>query len=488
MKVKFVSKLNKMSEIIFLVLSKKSAIKNIGLNDKHIKEITKSIENKGFGFKLNEIIEINGIKDSKLKTVYICGLGNKTKDINALDFEKIGGRITELTKLKTKTSVIIDKEVNSNDNIMRLGYGSILGSYSFNKYKTKNFTNHKLSLIEIVSNNHKKLNNDFNRYTSISDGVFYARDLVNEPSNVLYPKAYAQRIQKLRQHGLKIEVLGESKMKTLKMHSLVGVGQGSQRESQLVIMHWNGNKAKKTKPICFVGKGVCFDSGGISIKPSNKMEEMIGDMGGSAAVVGTMLSLAKRKAKVNAIGIVGLVENMPDGKAQKPGDIIKSMSGQTIEIQNTDAEGRLVLADALWYAQKRFKPELMIDLATLTGAMVVSLGSLIAGLFSNDDKLSSKLIDAGEESGDQVWRFPLSKSYDKLINSKFADMKNIGMGGAGSITAAQFLQRFVNKVPWAHLDIAGTATGMPKTSTNTSWATGFGVHLLDTFVKKFYEN
>ena len=487
MEVKFVSKLNKMSEIVFLVLSKKSALKNIGLNDKHIKEVTKSIENKGFGFKLNEIIEINGIKDSKLKTVFICGLGNKTKELDALDFEKIGGRITELNKLKAKASVIIDKEVNNHENIMRLGYGSILGSYSFNKYKTKNFTNHKLSLIEIVSNNHTKLNKDFKRYTSISDGVFYARDLVNEPSNVLFPKAYAQRIQKLRQHGLKIEVLGESKMKALKMHSLVGVGQGSQRESQLVIMHWNGNKVKKTKPICFVGKGVCFDSGGISIKPSNKMEEMIGDMGGSAAVVGTMLSLAKRKAKVNAIGIVGLVENMPDGKAQKPGDIIKSMSGQTIEIQNTDAEGRLVLADALWYAQKRFKPELMIDLATLTGAMVISLGSLIAGLFSNDDKLSSKLIDAGEESGDQVWRFPLSKSYDKLINSKFADMKNIGMGGAGSITAAQFLQRFVNKVPWAHLDIAGTATGMPKTSTNTSWATGFGVHLLDTFVKKFYE-
>ncbi len=487
MKVKFVSKLNKMSEIVFFVLSKKNALKNTGLSEKHIKEITKSIENKGFGFKLNEIIEINSMKDRKLKTVYICGLGNKTKDISALDFEKIGGKITELTKLKTKTSVIIDKEINNNENIMRLGYGSILGSYSFNKYKTKNFTNHKLSLIEIVSSNHTKLNRDFKRYASISDGVFYARNLVNEPSNVLYPKAYAQRIQKLRQHGLKIEVLGETKMKTLKMHSLVGVGQGSQRESQLVIMHWNGNKIKKTKPICFVGKGVCFDSGGISIKPSNKMEEMIGDMGGSAAVVGTMLSLAKRKAKVNAIGIVGLVENMPDGKAQKPGDIIKSMSGQTIEIQNTDAEGRLVLADALWYAQKRFKPELMIDLATLTGAMVISLGSLIAGLFSNDDKLSSKLIDAGEESGDQVWRFPLSKSYDKLINSKFADMKNIGMGGAGSITAAQFLQRFVNKVPWAHLDIAGTATGMPKTSTNTSWATGFGVHLLDTFVKKFYE-
>ena len=386
MKVKFVSKLNNMSEVIFLVLSKKSSLKSTGLKDKYINEITKSISNKGYSFKFNEVIEINGINDRNLKTIIICGLGDKIKDLNSLDFEKIGGKITDLNKSKTKVSVIIDKEVDDED-VLRLGYGSILGSYTFNKYKTKNVTKNVLSLIEIFSPNSTKQNKNFNRYSSIADGVFYARDLVNEPSNVLYPKAYANRIQKLRQHGLKVEVLGETKMKALKMHSLVGVGQGSQRESQLVIMHWNGNKAKKAKPICFVGKGVCFDSGGISIKPSNKMEEMIGDMGGSAAVVGTMLSLAKRKAKVNAIGVVGLVENMPDGKAQKPGDIIKSMSGQTIEIQNTDAEGRLVLADALWYAQKRFKPELMIDLATLTGAMVISLGSLIAGLFSNNDKI-----------------------------------------------------------------------------------------------------
>ena len=421
MKVKFVSKLNKMSEIIFLVLSKKSALKNIGLKNNYVKEITKSIENKGYSFKYNEIFEINSINDKSLKSVFICGLGNKVKDLNPSDYEKIGGKITDLNKLKTKVSVIIDKEV-SDENIMRLGFGSILGSYSFNKYKTKNVTKHSLSSIEIVSDSSIKQNRKFNRFESIAEGIFYARDLVNEPSNVLHPKAYANRIQKLRQYGLKVEVLGETKMRALKMHSLVGVGQGSQRESQLVIMQWNGNKAKKSKPICFVGKGVCFDSGGISIKPSNKMEEMIGDMGGSAAVVGTMLSLAKRKAKVNAIGIVGLVENMPDGKAQKPGDIIKSMSGQTIEIQNTDAEGRLVLADALWYAQKRFKPELMIDLATLTGAMVISLGSLIAGLFSNNDNLSEKLIEAGEDSGDLVWRFPLNKSYDNMINSKFADI------------------------------------------------------------------
>jgi leucyl aminopeptidase len=291
----------------------------------------------------------------------------------------------------------------------------------------------------------------------------------------------------MSKYGLKVEVLNETKMKKLGMDSLLGVGRGSQYDSQLVIIKWDGLKTKKTKPLCFVGKGVCFDSGGISLKPGNKMEEMIGDMGGSAAVVGLMKSLALRKAKANVVGVVGLVENMPDGTAQKPGDIVNTMSGQTIEIQNTDAEGRLVLADAMWYAQNRFKPEFMIDLATLTGAIVMSLGNKMAGIFSNNDSLSEKLFDAGEESGDLVWRLPLSSSYDKMINSQFADMKNIGMGGAGSITAAQFLQRFVNKVPWVHVDIAGTATGMEKNSINTSWATGFGVHLLDTLVSKFYE-
>ena len=270
---------------------------------------------------------------------------------------------------------------------------------------------------------------------------------MNEPSNILNPEDYAKRIKTLSSYGLKIEVLNETKMKKLGMDSLLGVGRGSQYDSQLVIMKWEGIKNKKTKPLCFVGKGVCFDSGGISLKPGNKMEEMIGDMGGSAAVVGLMKSLALRKAKANVVGVVGLVENMPDGTAQKPGDIIKSMSGQTIEIQNTDAEGRLVLADALWYAQDRFKPEIMIDLATLTGAIVMSLGNKMAGIFSNNDSLSDKLFEAGQDSGDMVWRLPLSSSYDKMINSQFADMKNIGAGGAGSITAAQFLKRFVNKDP-----------------------------------------
>ena len=308
MKVKFVSKLSKMSDAIFIILSKKSSLKNLGLKDEFIKEILRSIDNKGFKFNLNEILEINNLSDKKLKSIFVYGLGNKLNDVSFLDYEKIGGRITELSKSKNQISVLIDKDVSNEEFLMRLGYGSILGSYSFNKYKTKNLRKSELSLIEVITNNSLKINRNFNRYKCIAEGVFFARDLVNEPSNILYPKEYANRIKKLKKYGLKIEVFGETKMKALKMDSLLGVGQGSQRESQLVLMHWNGNKAKKTKPLCFVGKGVCFDSGGISIKPSNKMEEMIGDMGGSAAVVGTMLSLAKRKAKVNAIGVVGLVE------------------------------------------------------------------------------------------------------------------------------------------------------------------------------------
>ena len=489
MQIKFISNSGQVSEIIFLILSNKNALKKIGLGDNLLLDVLKALENKGFGFNKDEIIEINNIKDKKVKSVFIYGLGNKMQKLSSIDFEKIGGKITQLTKSKRKKNVkiLVDEKIKKNEELLRLGYGCILGSYSFDKYKTKNLIKSVPPALTIQSSNPTKLNKEFTRYNAIAEGVFFTRDLVNEPSNILFPKEYSKRISKLKKYGLKIEVFGETKMKALKMESLLGVGRGSQHESQLVIMRWDGDKRKKAKPICFVGKGVCFDSGGISIKPSNKMEEMIGDMGGSAAVVGAMLSLAKRKSKVNAVGVVGLVENMPDGKAQKPGDIVKSMSGQTIEIQNTDAEGRLVLADALWYTQKRFKPDVMIDLATLTGAMVISLGNLISGLFSNNDELSNKLIKAGEISGDQVWRFPINESYNKLINSKFADMKNIGMGGAGSITAAQFLQRFVNDTSWAHIDIAGTATGMPKSTTNTSWASGFGVHLLDTFVNKFYE-
>jgi leucyl aminopeptidase len=252
-------------------------------------------------------------------------------------------------------------------------------------------------------------------------------------------------------------------------------------------MRWNGSK-KKRKPVAFIGKGVVFDTGGISLKPGAGMEDMKGDMGGAAAVIGLMHTLAARKAKTNAIGILGLVENMPDGNAQRPGDIVTSMSGQTIEIINTDAEGRLVLCDALWYCQDRFKPEFMINLATLTGAIIVALGHHHAGLFSNDDELSGRLTAAGLKTEEKVWRMPLGPEYDKLIDSKFADMKNTGGRWAGSITAAQFLQRFVNDVPWAHLDVAGTAMGSPQTEINRSWGSGFGVRLLDEFVRTHYED
>lgn len=322
--------------------------------------------------------------------------------------------------------------------------------------------------------------------SAVADGVIEARNLVNEPPNVLYPEEFARRAEELTTLGVEVETLDMAAMTKLGMGALLGVGQGSVRESRVVIMRWNGGG--KGKPVAFIGKGVCFDTGGISIKPAAGMEEMKGDMAGAACVVGLMRTLAERKAKVDAIGAIGLVENMPGGNAQRPGDIVKSMSGQTIEIINTDAEGRLVLADVLHYVQDRFKPAFMIDLATLTGAILVALGTDHAGLFSNNDELAQRLVEAGRATGEKVWRLPLGHAYDKLIDSKFADMKNTGGRHGGSITAAQFLQRFVNKVPWAHLDIAGTGMGSPSSDVNQSWGSGFGVRLLDELVHEHYEH
>ena len=287
--------------------------------------------------------------------------------------------------------------------------------------------------------------------------------------------------------GVEIEVLGEPELRALNMNALLAVSQGSARPPRLVVMRWNGGTAGAA-PIAFVGKGVVFDSGGISIKPAANMEDMKGDMGGAAAVTGLMHALAGRKAKVNAVGIIGLVENMPSSTAMRPGDIVRAASGTTIEIVNTDAEGRLVLADALWYAQEKFKPQAIIDLATLTGAIIVGLGHDHAGLFSNNDELAARLTAAGLLSGEKLWRMPMGSAYDKLIESRFADIKNTGGRPAGSITAAQFLGRFVGNVPWAHLDIAGVALGPPHSETNTSWAPGFGVALLDRLVRDNYES
>jgi leucyl aminopeptidase len=317
-------------------------------------------------------------------------------------------------------------------------------------------------------------------------GTLLARDLVNEPANVLGTLEFAERAQKLADLGIEVEVLDEPKMRELGMNSLLAVSQGSARPPRLVIMRWNGGGAGDA-PLAFVGKGVVFDTGGISIKPAASMEDMKGDMGGAAAVTGLMHALATRKAKVNAVGVIGLVENMPSGTATRPGDIVKAMSGTTIEIINTDAEGRLVLADALWYTQQRFKPRFMVNLATLTGAIIVALGKEHAGLFSNDDELAARLTAAGLASGEKLWRMPLGPAYDKMIESRFADIKNSGGRIAGSITAAMFLSRFVNNTPWAHLDIAGTAFGAPASETSPAWATGFGVALLDRLVRDNYE-
>ncbi|MGH6929158.1 MAG: leucyl aminopeptidase, partial [Dongiaceae bacterium] len=320
------------------------------------------------------------------------------------------------------------------------------------------------------------------------DAVFFTRDLVSEPANVLFPESFAQRARELTKLGVKIEILGEAQMKKLGMGALLGVGQGSERESQLVVMQWEGAPDARNKaPVAFVGKGVTFDTGGISIKPAAGMEEMKWDMGGAGAVIGALHALAARKARANVVGIAGLVENMPSGTAQRPGDVVKSMSGQTIEVINTDAEGRLVLADALWYCRDRFKPQAMIDLATLTGAIMVSLGREHAGLFSNNDALAERLLAAGKGVGEPLWRMPLGEAYDKLINSDIADMKNIGNRYGGSITAAQFLQRFVNDVPWAHIDIAGMAWTKKDSPTVPKGATAFGVQLLNHLVQEYYE-
>ena len=369
--------------------------------------------------------------------------------------------------------------------------GAALRSYRFDRYRTKEKPEKKptIATVEIAVDDVAAAKAAFGPLSALADGVIFTRDLVSEPANILYPVEFARRVKDLEKLGAKVEILGEAEMEKLGMGSLLGVGQGSVRESQLAVIQWMGAKDPKAQPIAFIGKGVCFDTGGISLKPADGMEDMIWDMGGAGAVAGLMHVLASRKAKVNAIGILGLVENMPDGGAYRPGDILTSMSGQTIEVINTDAEGRLVLADAVWYCQDRFKPKFMIDLATLTGAIVVALGHDLAGMYSNDEDLAANLLKASETSGDTLWRMPLQASYDKNLDSLAADMKNTGGRPGGSITAALFIQRFTNGLPWAHLDIAATAWKKPSSvPTIPDGATGFGVRLLNDLVAANYED
>jgi leucyl aminopeptidase len=372
----------------------------------------------------------------------------------------------------------------------RAAMGVRLASYRFDRYRTKEKPEKKPSIEAVrISVGEVAAAQAADQPTkAVADAVTFARDLVSEPANVLYPAEFARRVKALEPMGLTVEVLGKAEMAELGMGSLLGVGQGSARESQLAVIQWKGAADPNAQPIAFVGKGVCFDTGGISLKPADGMEDMKWDMGGAAAVAGLMHALAARKAKVNVVGVLGLVENMPDGNAQRPGDIVTSMSGQTIEVINTDAEGRLVLADALWYCQDRFKPKFMVDLATLTGAIGIALGVDYAGLFSNNDELADKLLAASKASGDALWRLPLPAAYEKQIESAAADVKNVGGRPAGSITAALFIQRFVNGLPWAHLDIASTAWKKPSSvATIPEGATGFGVRLLNQLVADHYE-
>ena len=443
---------------------------------------------KGKSGSILDILAPEGIKATRL---LVIGAG-KLSEIKDKDFLKFGGAAAG--KIRGDDSVTIIAELPTGamkpDEVAAVASGVRLRAYTFDRYKTKKKEgsdderlNAEVSIaVEDVSAARKA----FVPNSHIVDGVILARELVNEPPNVLFPVEFARRASQLRKLGVDIDVLDVKAMTKLGMGALLGVSQGSTQPGRTVIMRWNGGR-RSEQPVAFIGKGVCFDTGGISIKSAGGMEDMKADMGGAACVVGLMHALAARKAKINVVGAIGLVENMPDGNAQRPGDIVTSMSGQTIEIINTDAEGRLVLADLLWYVKEEFKPKFMVDLATLTGAILVALGTEHAGLFSNNDELSERLTAAGQATGERVWRLPMGPEYDKLMDSQFADMKNAGARHGGSITAAQFLQRFVGDTPWAHLDIAGTAMGTPKTEINQSWGSGYGVRLLERLVAEYYE-
>ncbi len=486
-KIKFVKNIKEKAIKNYALFSDENfkilGLKKLSLNNQ-AKIIDKMI--KSYNLKNKKFLLFNLNSDQKIILI------KQNKKSLPVDNEKMGAEFYNFIKLNEIFNLtFIDKNIydTSIDNKFFLDefiHGIQLKSYKFNKYLTKK--DKKLFEINISTNNKKiKLDKDL-RFSSLLEGTNFTKDLVSEPGNILHPDEYVKRLTPLKKIGLKVSIYDEKKLKKLGMNSLLGVGQGSVRGSYLVTLEWRGAR-NNDKPVAFVGKGVCFDTGGISLKPAKFMEDMTYDMAGSAVVVGLMKNLALRKSKINVVGVVGLVENMPGGNAQRPGDIVKSYSGKTIEILNTDAEGRLVLADALTYTEEKFKPKFIVDLATLTGAIIVSLGSEYAGLFSNDDKLSKQIFESGKKVDEKVWRMPLHRNYDKLINSKNADVQNINyVGGAGSTTAAQFLQRFIlNKTPWAHLDIAGMAFSKYGGALNSGGATGFGVRLLNKLLEDYYE-
>ena len=442
-------------------------------------------------FKNSKFVKIDLIKKNKKKNIILYKIDEKK--FFEYDFQKLGGNVYNEVCNYESINILFESAKDLKKNLSLFTENFLIGffskTYSFQNYKLKKNTKAFLKRINLPAINSQVIKNSVKISKNIFLGIKQTRDLVTMPANILSPKKFVIEIMKLKKIGIDVEILNEKKMKSLGMNALLGVGQGSSNESYLAIMKWNGSKSSSEKPLAFVGKGVCFDTGGISLKPAAHMEDMKYDMGGAGTVVGLMKTLALRKAKANIIGVVGLVENMADGNAQRPGDVVVSYSGQSIEVLNTDAEGRLVLADAISYTEDRFSPKFIINLATLTGAIIVSLGNEYAGLFSNNDELASQVQDCGLKENEKAWRFPLHENYDRLMDSKIADLQNINYsGGAGSITAAQFLQRFINKnTPWAHLDIAGMAWTKKDTDVIPEGATGYGVKLLNRLVKEHYE-
>ena len=424
-------------------------------------------------------------QDGKLVRIVLLGVAEG----EAADYQKVGGDIIAKVQTSGAKHIAVHGGNLTAQHAAEVAFGATLRNWRMDKYRTKLPETSKPTVESFtVVAAPAQASAHWTSYHAVAQGVALTKELVTEPANIIYPESFVERCQHLKELGVEISVLDDQDMAALGMGALLGVAQGSRRPARLLVMKWDGTGGAQQRPVALVGKGVTFDTGGISIKPAAGMEDMKWDMGGAGAVAGAMKALAGRKAKAYVVGVCGLVENMPDGNAQRPGDVVTSMSGQTIEVLNTDAEGRLVLCDALHWVQENYNPEYIVDLATLTGAIIVSLGSEYAGLFSNSDELADKLTAAGKASGDALWRFPLSKAYDKMIDSPIADMKNIGGKGAGSITAAQFLGRFIKDgVKWAHLDIAGTVWADKPGPVWDKGATGFGVRLLDRFVADNFE-
>lgn len=497
MQIKFISEPTyNQDSFIVGVFQGKSPTEAATLLDEKLKgRVLQAMKNNHFRGKVGEVLEISAPADMKVGRVLLVGLGEKDR-LTAYTLESAGGAAinhvmrTPDESLEFHVAGIENNSINADMAGVHLALGGLLKSWRFDKYKTKTPTDqlpHVGDLYFVVPNP-DDAQEHFEAESRVADGVFKTREVVSEPPNVLYPQTMAEKALELKKLGVEVEVFGEKALRKMGMNALLGVSQGSIREPQVIVMEWKGADTQEA-PIAIIGKGVTFDSGGLSLKPANGMEDMKYDMAGSGVVLGLMKALAGRYAKVNVVGVVGMVENMPSGSAQRPSDVVTSMSGQTIEVLNTDAEGRLVLADVLWYTQDRFKPKAMIDLATLTGAIRVALGEEFAGLFSNNDDLSEKLLAAGLQTNEKLWRLPLHENFDRDIDSEIADVRNTQKtsGSAGSITAAHFLQRFVNNVPWAHLDIASVSWANKPLALCQKGASGYGVRLLDRFLRDNYE-